>query len=138
MGWEADNHDYAREKRLNISPFRTDYYVSHFVYTMPAQLGAMSVALALRSVWLGAFMALVLVFQVSSQQFKFLWENAPWFKALIGYVTMFQIPAVILAAVFPFSWLGFVGFFVTMFAGLPYHRECDAFAREFNIPKREP
>ena len=135
MGWEIDNRDYAKERGINVSPFRNQYSLTKFVYAAAADLGAISVDLAVRSIWFGAFLAVMILLTVRSQQFRFLWEVAPWFQTLVGYVLLVQIPISLVVAIWPVPWLSFVGLLVAAIAGLSYQKECNAFIQEFNVPE---
>ena len=135
MGWEIDNRDYAKEHGINASPFRDRYTVYKHVYVAASQLGGIPVAVGLRSLWLGAFLALVILLTVRSREFRFMWDVAPWFQTLIGYVLLVQIPISIVVAIWPLPWLWFVGLLVAGVAGVSYNKECGAFIREFNVPE---
>jgi hypothetical protein len=135
MGWEIDNRDYAKEHGINASPFRDRYTVYKHVYSAAAQLGGIPVVIGMRSIWFGAFLAAVILLTVRSQEFRFMWDVAPWFQTLIGYVLLVQIPISIVVAIWPLPWLWFVGLLVAGVAGVSYNKECSAFIREFNVPE---
>jgi len=136
MGWEQDNHDYAKEHRLNISPFRGVYGFTKFVYGTATLLGSIPLAIAIRSLWVTAVLILALLLVVNSPSFKFMWGNAPWFQTLIGQTVLVLTPIALVVAVWPSPWLGLVGYLAAAIFGLAYHKECKAFVREFNVPEQ--
>lgn len=137
MGWEQDNRDYAKERGINISPFRTVYSFTKFVYNAATLLGTIPLAIALRSLWVAAVLILWLLFTVNSQHFKFMWDSAPWFRTLIGQTVLVLTPIALVVIVWPLPWLGLIGYLAAGIFGLAYHKECKTLVREFNVPERE-
>lgn len=138
MGWEQDNNDYAKERGMNISPFRSEYGLFKFLSSTGMMLGLIPMVVALRSLWMGAVSIAFLLLIVNSQDFKFMWDSAPWFKATIGWAVLGLTPIVVLVAVVPLPWLAGIALIAAMLFWLGYYREYKAFVRQFNIPDRDP
>lgn len=138
MGFEVDNADYAKEHGMNISPFYDQGAVLYFVNRTPIAFSLLALAVSIRSVWFVLMAIAVPLLTVRSQRFQFLWENAPWFKTVLGYVVFVQALLIPIVAIWPSPWIGLAGVFVALYSGSSYAREREQLVRDFNIPERGP